>query len=384
MTWPLTPEQEALRDTVRQFAQTELAPTAAARDEAEAFDPALIKPLADLGLLGLPVDPQYGGSGLDMLSIAVVMEEIAAADASVALTVAAHNGLCLSHLSKAASVAQKKQYLPRLTDGSCLGAWALTEPSSGSDAGSLKAQAVRDGGDWILNGAKMFITNGTLAEVFVILVSTDPAAGNRGITAFIVERADKGFSVGRKLKKMGMKASDTNELIMTDLRLPDSRRVGEMGGAFRDVLSILDKGRISIGSLALGIARAACEAAVAYAGQRKQFGQELREFEAIQFMVADMATQIEAARGLIERAAMDVNRAEDQGGNPDRKLCSMAKLFASETASRVCNLALQIHGGYGYTREFPVERYLRDAKLCEIGEGTSEIQRLVIAKQVLR
>ncbi|MGH7146107.1 MAG: acyl-CoA dehydrogenase family protein [Planctomycetota bacterium] len=386
MAWPLTAEQETLRDTVRQFAQAELAPTAAARDEAEQFDMALVKPLAELGLMGLTVDPALGGSGLSMLSAALAIEELAAADASVALSVAAHNGLCLGHLSHAASPAQKQTYITRLTSGACLGAWALTEPSSGSDAGSLKARAVRDGGEWVLNGTKMFITNGATAEIFVILVSTDPAAGNRGITAFIVESRDRGFQVGRKLKKMGMKASDTTELVLKDLRLPDGRRLGAVNEGFRDVLGVLDRGRIGVGALALGIGRAAFDAAREYAGQRKQFGQELREFEAIQFMLADMATDLTAARGLIERAALAVDRARSEGetGQPVRMWCSMAKLYASEAASRVCNRALQIHGGYGYTREFPVERYLRDAKLCEIGEGTSEVQRLVIAKQLFR
>lgn len=379
MNFDLNEEQTLLKETVRDFINKEVVPFATSWDESEEVPLNTIKKLSELGILGMPVPQKYNGSELDMLSIAIVMEELARGDGSLALTIAAHNGLASSHISNFASEEQKKKYLPDLASGKKLGAWALTEPGSGSDAASLKTKAIKDGDSWIINGTKMFITNGTLAETIVVLASTDAEKKQKGITAFIVEKSDKGFLAGKKLLKMGMRSSDTAELIFENLKIPDSRRIGELNQGFINTLMILDKGRISIGALAVGLAQAAYEASLKYINEREIFDGYLKDLDVIKFMIADMALEIELARLAIYKAASLCVQ-----NRPFKIEASMAKLYASEMAMRVCNKAIQIHGGYGYIREFPVERFLRDAKLCEIGEGASEVQRLVISREILK
>lgn len=379
MNFSLNNDQLLLKQTIRDFVEKEVIPHAKKWDESEEPPLNVIKKLGSLGILGMTIDPRYGGSGLDPLSIAIVIEELARGDGSLALTIAAHNGLACGHISKSGNEEQKKKYLPDLASGKKIGGWGLTEPGSGSDASSMKTRAVKSGTDWILNGTKIFITNGSIGETFVIMAVTEPQKKQKGITAFIVEKGDSGFKVGRKLEKMGMRSSDTTELILEDVKIPDSRRLGEINQGFINTLMILDRGRISIAALALGLSEAALEASLKYANERETFGKKLCEHEAIRFMLADMKTEIDAARFLIYHAAALAGESK-----PFTSEAASAKLFSSEMAMRVCNKAIQIHGGYGYIREFPVERYLRDAKLCEIGEGTSEVQRLVISRELLR
>ena len=379
MSFSLNEEQSLLQQTVRDFVEKEVIPHAKEWDEKEEVPLNTIKKLSDLGILGMTVSSKYGGSELDVLSITLVMEELARGDGSLALTVAAHNGLACNHISKFGNEEQKQKYLPDLANGKKLGGWALTEPGSGSDASAMKTTAKKDGNNWTLNGAKMFITNGSVGSTFVVLASTDTSKKQKGITAFILEKGDTGFKAGKKLEKMGMRSSDTSELILIDVKIPDSRRLGELNQGFINTLMILDRGRISIGALALGLAEAAYEASLKYVHERETFGKLLKDHDAIRFMLADMKVDIDAARLLIYRAASLANE-----GKPFTLEASIGKLFSSEMAMRVCNKAVQIHGGYGYIREFPVERYLRDAKLCDIGEGSSEIQRMVIAREVLK
>jgi alkylation response protein AidB-like acyl-CoA dehydrogenase len=318
----------------------------------------------------------------------VALEEVARADASVGLTMASHNSLCTGHIFLAGNEAQRQRYLPRLASGQVLGGWGLTEPGSGSDAGAAQTRAVRretrgpDGSvkvEWVLNGTKTFITQGSVGSIYVILASTSPEKKAKGLTAFVVERGTPGFRAGKRIEKMGLHASDTTELILEDVVVPEDQRLGALDQGFFDTLKILEKGRIGIGAWAVGIGRAAYEAARAYAKQRVQFGQAIAEFQGVQFMLADMATELDAARLLVWRAAW----LQDQGKSTARE-SSVAKYYAARAAMRACNAAIQIHGGYGYTREFPVERYLRDAKLAEIGEGTNEVQKLVIAREILK
>lgn len=375
----LTEDQLLLKQTIHDFVEKEVRPYASKWDEKEEVPLSTIKKLAGLGILGMPIDPKYGGAGLDMFSIALVIEELARGDGSLALTVAAHNGLACGHIYNFGTEEQKQKYLPELTSGKKLGGWGLTEPGSGSDAAGMKTKAVKKGNEWILNGTKMFITNGSIGETFVILASTAPEKKQKGITAFIIEKSDSGFKAGKKLLKMGMKASDTSELILEDVKISDSRRIGELNQGFINTLMILDKGRIGVGALAVGIAQASFEESLKYINQRETFGKFLKDHEVIRFMISDMAVDIDAARLLVYRAAMLCST-----GKRCTLEASMAKLFASEMSMRVCNKGVQIHGGYGYIREFPVERYLRDAKLCEIGEGTSEVQRMVIARELFK
>ncbi len=314
-----------------------------------------------------------------MLALAVVIEEIARVDGSLALTVASHNGLGSSHIRYFGNEAQVKKYIPEVASGRKLAAWGLTEPGSGSDAAGLRTTAVRKGDKWILNGTKMWITQGSVGDVWVILASTDKAKKQKGITAFILEKGTPGFTQNQIHGKLGMRSSDTAELVLENVEVDDSMRVGEVDMGFVNALSILDKGRITIGALSVGLARGALEEATRYAGEREAFGKPIAQFQAIQFKLADMATQTDAARLLVHRAA-----ALCDAGRPFGQEAAMGKLFASEIATRACSEAIQIHGGYGYTSEFPVERYFRDAKLCEIGEGTSEIQRMVIARRLLQ
>jgi alkylation response protein AidB-like acyl-CoA dehydrogenase len=378
MNFALPEEQELLRRTVRDFAAREIAPGAAARDEAARFPSELIPKIAGLGLFGINIPQDYGGAGFDALSGAIVIEEIARADAAVALMIASHNALCAAHILTFGNDAQRTKYLPSLASGQKLGAWALTEPHSGSDAAALKTSATWNGDGWTLNGDKQFITQGSTAGVYVIMASTDPAQGKAGISAFIVDRGTPGLKIGRIENKLGVRASDTAALHLEDLRVARENLLGRLNGAFKDVLQILQGGRIGVGAIAVGIARGALEESLKYAEERKQFGKPLAQFEAIQWMLADMATEIEAARLLIQRAA----RLKDRG-QPFLKGAAQAKLYAAEVAMRATSKAIQIHGGYGYMKDYPVERYFRDAKLCEIGEGTSEVQRIIIAKELL-
>ena len=379
MNFDLTEEQKLLKHTIRDFAEAQIAPGAAARDEAARFPTELIPKMAELGLFGIMIPQEYGGAGLDTASAAIIVEEIARVDAAVALIVASHNSLCVAHLLSFGSEIQKQKYLPSLAHGEKLGAWALTEPASGSDAAALKTRARLEGEHWVLDGEKQFTTQGSTAGVYVIVASTDPFRGKRGISAFIVERGTAGLRVGKVENKLGVRASDTAAVQLEEVRVPKENLLGELNGGISDVLKVLQGGRVGIGAMAVGIAQGALEESTKYARMRKQFGKQIAEFEAIQWMLADMATEIEAARLLVYRAA----RLKD-AGIPFLRAASEAKLYAAETAMRVTTKAIQIHGGYGYIKDYPVERYFRDAKICEIGEGTSEIQRMVIAKELLR
>jgi len=378
MDFSLSETHRTIRDTARTFAQKEVAPHARKWDEEERFPKEIVPKLGELGFLGIRIPEQYGGAELDTLAYAIIVEEIARVDGSLALTVASHNGLGSSHLMSFASDALKERYLPKLATGEWLGAWALTEPGSGSDAAGLATKAVRDGDDWVINGTKMFITQGSVGGVCVVLALTEPAKKQYGITAFAVEMGTPGFTASKHIEKLGCRSSDTVELTFEDVRIPDSQRVGELNHGFIDTLKILDRGRVSIAAMALGLGEGALSAAVTYSKDRKQFGKPIADFQAIQWMIADSRTELDAARLLTWRAA-----AKADTGERYSREASMAKLYASEAASRAINKALQIHGGYGYTREFPVERHLRDAKICEIGEGTSEVQRMIISRYAL-
>ena len=378
MNFDLPESHREIQRSVRDFCVRHVAPHARRWDQEERFPTELIPHLAELGLLGIRIPEAYGGSGLDTLAYAVIVEEIAKFDGSLALTIASHNGLGTGHILRFGNEAQKQKYLPKAVTGEWLAAWALTEPGSGSDAAGMRTTAVRQGDGWVLNGTKMFITQGSVGGFCVVLASTDPSRKQKGITAFVVEHGTPGFRASKHLEKMGMRSSDTVELTFEDCYVSDEQRVGELNQGFIDTLGILDRGRVSIGALALGLGEGALEAGVRYAKDRQQFGKAISEFQAIQWMIADSRTELDAARLLVYRAAC----LADGGGRYSLE-ASTAKLFASEVGSRVCNRSLQIHGGYGYTREFPVERHLRDAKLCEIGEGTSEVQRMIIARHVL-
>ncbi|MBN1136035.1 MAG: acyl-CoA dehydrogenase [Anaerolineae bacterium] len=378
MNFELDEEQRLVRDMVRDFAQQELAPRAAQVDKTEEFPAESIRKMAELGLLGLPYPEKYGGGGGDYVSYAIAMEEVARACGTTALIYAAHVSLGCGPIYYFGTEEQKQKWLPRLCSGKGLGAFGLTEPEAGSDAGSTRTTAVRDGDSYVINGSKMWITSGAIADVVVATAKTDPAAGTRGISCFLVEKGTPGFIPGKNEPKMGLKGSVTSALSFEECRVPACNLLGKEGEGFRQMLITLDGGRISIGAMALGLAQAALDQATRYAKERKQFGQPIAKFQAIQWMIADMATEIDAARLLIYRAA-----AMKDAGQPFSKEAAMAKLYASETAERAAFKALQIHGGYGYSREYPVERIYRDQRLCSIGEGTSEIQRLVIARQVL-
>ena len=378
MDFELSDTHQAIQATAREFAQLEVAPYADKWDEFEEFPAALIPKLGKLGFLGIQIDPAYGGSGLDTLAYAIVVEEMSRADGSVGLTVASHNGLGSSHIAVFGDEQQRRRYLPKLASGEWLGAWALTEPGSGSDAAALETRALRQGNEWLLNGSKMFITQGSVAGVTVVLASTNRSAKHRGITAFAIEADTPGFETHKLRGKYGVRASYTAELRLCDVRVSDAARIGREGSGFADAMSILDKGRISIGAMALGLGEAALAAALSYAKERKQFGHAIVEFQGLQWMLADSRTELDAARLLLWRAAT----LADQG-KPFSNEASMAKLYASEAAYRVCDRAMQIHGGYGFMRTFPVERYLRDVRLCRVGEGTSEVQRRLIARALI-
>jgi alkylation response protein AidB-like acyl-CoA dehydrogenase len=379
MDFSFTAEQEQLRKTVRRFAETEIRPFVSEWDEGQIFPEQVIRKLGQLGFLGVIFPEELGGAGLGYVDYSIVIEELARVDPSVSLIVAAHNSLCTNHIFLAGTQEQRKRYVPKLAGGEWLGCWSLTEPEAGSDAGGTRSTARRQGDDWVLNGSKTFTTNAHCADVCVAMAVTDRSASHHGISAFIIDKGTPGFRIGRKENKLGMRASDTGEVIFENCRLPAEKLLGKPGEGFVDSLRILDGGRISIAALSVGTAQGAYEAALHYSRQRKQFGRFISEFQAIQFKLADMATAIDAARLLTFRAAW----LKDQGRTVTRE-SSMAKLFASETAVDVCGEAVQIHGGYGFTKDYPVEKFYRDVKLCTIGEGTSEIQRLVIARQLLK
>ena len=374
----LSEEQILLRDTIREFAEDHIASQSFEWDLNKTFPIDVVRQLGEMGFLGILVPEKYSGGGLDYSTMAVVIEELARYDASIALTVSSHASLCLGHLVRFASDEQKEKYVPDLATGEKMGAWALTEPSSGSDAASMKTKAVPDGAGWLLNGSKAFITQGSVASTYVVLASTDETKGTKGITAFILEKDTPGFTVGSPEDKLGCRASDTAQLSFDNVRIPKENILGEVNQGFINTLSVLDRGRVMIGAMATGIAKGALLEALKYSTQRVQFKKPIANFQAIQWMLADSATELTAAKLLVKRAAFLLD-----AGQPFKKEASMAKLYASEVASRITTKALQIHGGYGYIKEYPVERYYRDAKLCEIGEGTSEIQREIIAKEIL-
>ncbi len=378
MDFNLSEEQRLLKKTVREFAEGELAPHSREWDEKQAFPREVFAKLAELGLMGVAWPTEYGGSGMSTLDWAVVMEELSRVDAGVALSLAAHHSLCSAHIFLAGSEEQKKKHLVPLARGEKVGCWGLTENSAGSDAGGTKTTAVRDGAHWVLSGSKTFITNGRVADTAVVMAVTDRSKGKKGISAFIVEQGTKGFRAGKKEDKLGVRSSDTSELVFEDCRIPVANLLGVEGMGFIDTLRILDRGRIGIAAFSVGIAQAALEASMKYAKDRKQFGHAIADFQAVQFKIAEMATRVAAARLLTWRAAS----LRDEGREHTAE-SSMAKLFAGEAAVDIALDAIQIHGGYGYTKDYPVERYLRDAKLGTIGEGTSEVQRLVIARELL-
>ena len=378
LDFSLSEEQQLLKKSVRDFAESELRPHAREWDEKQSFPREVFTKLGEMGVMGAVFPPEYGGAGLSTLEYAIAMEELSRAEAGVALSVAAHNSLSSGHIFLAGTEEQKKKYLGPLARGEKIGCWGLTENSAGSDAGGTKTTAVRDGAHWVLNGSKTFITNGRVADTAVVMAVTDRAKGAKGISAFILERGMKGFRSGKKEDKLGVRSSDTSELVFEDCRVPAENLLGKEGSGFVDTLKILDRGRIGIAAFSIGIAQAALEASMTYSLGRRQFGHPIADFQAIQFKIADMATKVSAARLLAWHAA-----SLRDAGKEHKVESSMAKLFASEAAVEIALDAVQIHGGYGYLKEYPVERYLRDSKLGTIGEGTSEVQRLVIARELL-
>ena len=379
MDFELSPEHKQVRDVARQFAEAELGDKIAPYDARHEFPHEIVAKLAPLGFLGVLVPDEYGGSGLDYVSYALIVEELNRGDASVGITMWAHNSLGTNHINLFASPEQKAKYLPPLASGQVLGAWGLTEPGSGSDAAALRTRAERQGADYILNGSKAFITNASVGKTAVVMARTDPSKGPKGISAFVLEKGMPGFSAGKPYRKLGLHASDTAELIFEDARVPAANLLGEPGQGFVQAMQVLEGGRIAMAAMAVGIAQAAVDQAAKYMKQRSAFGKTLAEFNGLQGMIADLATEVEVARLLMLRAAW----LKDQG-RPAMHAAAMAKVFASEVAMKAATKAVQIHGGAGYITEFPVERIFRDAKLTEIGEGTSEVQRMVIARDILK
>ena len=379
MDFDYTPEQIQLRREVREFAAAEIFPHVMEWDENQTFPLEVIRKLGQLGYMGAIFPEEYGGAGLGYVEYSIIIEELSRVDGSVGIIVAAHTSLCSNHIYKAGSEEQKRKYLTKLTSGESIGCWSLTEPEAGSDAAGTRSTAVRDGACWVLNGSKTFTTNAHYADVCVGMAMTDRAAARHGISAFILEKNTPGFRAGKKENKLGLRASATGEVIFSNCRLPESQLLGKQGEGFVDSLRILDGGRVSIAALSIGMAQGAYDAALKYAKLRKQFGRPISEFQAIQHKLVDMATKIDASRLLTYRAAKMI----DAGKRVTRE-SAMAKLFSSETAVWVAGEAVQIHGGYGFIKDYPVEKFYRDVKLCTIGEGTSEIQRLVIARQLLK
>ena len=380
-TYPftLTEDQEQLRQAIRKFAAREIAPNVMRWDEASEFPAEVVQKLGPMGLLGIIFPADYGGAGLGYIDYMLAIEELSAVDGSIGIIVAAHNSLCTNHIFLAGNEGQRRKYVPKLASGEWLGAWGLTEPGSGSDASAARTTATRTGQGWVLNGSKTFITNGGHADVAVVIAVTDRSQGTHGLSAFIVEKGTPGFRPGKKENKLGLRASDTSELIFEDCVIPEENLLGQIGEGFIDAMRILDGGRISIAALSLGIARGALDASLKYVKERRQFGKAIAEFQGIQWKLADMATELDAARLLTQRAAV----LKDAGQRVTRE-SSMAKLYASEVAVRICDEAVQLHGGYGFIKDYPAEKFYRDVKLCTIGEGTSEIQRMVIAREILK
>lgn len=380
-TYPftLTEDQQQLRREIRDFAAREIAPNVSRWDEASEFPAEVVKQLGQMGLMGVVVPVEYGGSGMSYVDYVLAIEELSAVDGSVGIIVAAHNSLCTNHIFLAGTEAQRRKYIPKLAGGQWLGAWGLTEPGSGSDASAARTTAVRKGDNWVLNGNKTFITNAHYADAAVVIAVTDRTQGTHGLSAFIVEKGTPGFRPGKKENKLGLRASDTSELIFEDCEIPGENLLGNLGEGFVDAMRVLDGGRISIAALSLGIARGALDASLRYVKERRQFGKTIAEFQGIQWKLADMATELDAARLLTQRAAV----LKDAGNKVTRE-SSMAKLYASEVAVRICDEAVQLHGGYGFIKDYPAEKFYRDVKLCTIGEGTSEIQRMVIAREILK
>lgn len=379
MDFLMNENQRMIAEMVRNFAEKEIRPHFMEWDETQEFPVPVFKKLGELGLMGVFIPEEYGGSGFGYHEYITVVSEIAKVCGSIGLSVAAHNSLCTGHIYYHGSEEQKKKYLPKLASAEWIGAWGLTETGTGSDAGGMNTTAVRDGNEWVLNGAKNFITHGKSGDVAVVIVRTGEKGDSRGMSAFIVERGTPGFSAGKKENKLGMRASETTELIFDNCRIPAENLIGKEGEGFIQAMQILDGGRISIGALALGIAKGAYEAALKYSKEREQFGKSISKFQAIGFKLADMVTEIDAAELLLHKAAELKNQKK-----PMTKESAIAKYYASEVSVRVANEAVQIFGGYGYTKDFPVEKFYRDSKLCTIGEGTSEIQKLVISREILK
>jgi butyryl-CoA dehydrogenase len=378
MDFKLTDEHLMIKQTVRDFAEKEIGPQAEEIDATDQFPAGIFKRMGELGLLGIPFKEEYGGSGGDYLSLLIALEEIARVSGTVAIILDAQTSLCCEPIYLFGTEEQKKKYLPGLVSGKKIGAFGLTEPEAGSDAGATRTRAFRDGNEWVLNGQKQFITNGSLADVVVVTAKTDPEKGTSGISSFIIEKGTPGFQTGRDEKKMGLKGSVTSQLFFEDCRIPSENLLGKENQGFRQFLTTLDAGRLAISAMAIGLAQGALDKSVAYAKERVQFSQPIAHFQAIQWMIAEMATEIEAARLMVQRGAW----LKGQGVRFTKE-AAMAKLFSTEVSERVCYKAIQIHGGYGYVRDYAVERMYRDQRLCAIGEGTNEIQRLVIARQVL-
>jgi alkylation response protein AidB-like acyl-CoA dehydrogenase len=377
LDFKLTKEHEMIRTMVRDFAETEIKPIVPEYDENQEFPWVTVRKMADLNLLGLIFPPEYGGAGVGYISYAIAVEEVSRVCGAHGITVAAHNSLCSNHIYISGTEEQKQKYLTPLAKGEKIGAWGLTEPGAGSDAGETMTTAELDGDEWILNGQKTFITHGSVANTSVIIAATDKSKRHKGISAFIIDCDTPGYSTGTKENKLGLRCSDTAEIVMEDCRIPKENLLGNLNNAFKDTLAVLDGGRISIAAMALGIAQGALDESLKYAQEREQFGRPISKFQAIQWMIADMATEIDAARLLVYRAGY----MKDHGMRVTKE-AAMAKMYAAEVGMRACTKAIQIHGGYGYTKDYPVERFFRDVKLCEIGEGTSEIQRLVIARRL--
>jgi alkylation response protein AidB-like acyl-CoA dehydrogenase len=379
LDFQLNEEQQHLKKSVREFAEREIAPNVMKWDEESHFPMETVNEIGKLGLMGSIFPTEYGGAGMGYVEYVTIIDELSRVDGSVGIIVAAHTSLCSNHIWIAGNEEQKRKYIPKLATGEFLGCWGLTEPGSGSDAGGARTTAVRKGNEWVLNGTKTFITNGHYADVAVVIAVTDKSKGTKGMTAFLVDKGTKGFRAGKKENKLGLRASDTSELIFEDCVIPASAMCGQEGQGFVDAMKVLDGGRISIAALGLGMAQGAYESALKYSKSRKQFGQAISEFQGIQWKLADMATEIDAARLLTMRAA-----SMKDAGLKTTQESAMAKLYSSEVAVRCANESVQIHGGYGFIKDYPAEKFYRDVKLCTIGEGTSEIQRLVIARNILK
>ena len=379
MNFEQTENQQMIADMIKDFGEKQIKPKMKEWDEKQEFPVEAFKKLGELGLMGVLVPEKFGGAGLSYFEYVTVISEISKIDPSIGLSLAAHNSLCTGHILYFGNEEQKQKYLPKLASGEWIGAWGLTEPNTGSDAGNMKTTAVKDGDHWVLNGTKNFITHGRSGDVAVVMARTGEPRTSNNATAFIIEKGTPGFSGGKKEDKLGMRASETTELVLEDVRIPDTQRIGEVGSGFKQALGVLDGGRISIAALGLGIAKGAYHAAVEYSKEREQFGNPIAQYQAIAFKLADMASQIEAGELLTFKAADLKNREEKVS-----KLSAMAKYYTSEIAVKIANEAVQVFGGYGYIKEFPVEKFYRDAKLCTIGEGTSEIQKLVISREILR